>query len=95
MLGPITVDSTSASFPIIAGWNEFAASGSFGSGTLSLQRSTDGGTTWIPIGAASNLAQLTASGTIGFLCASGLVRVVMLGSTSPSVVYSVLRASTP
>lgn len=62
---------------------ELVAYGTWGSGTLTLQFSPDGGTTWITVSGVS----LTANGYVGNIIASqgDQVRAVLTGATSPSL----------
>lgn len=62
---------------------ELVAFGTWGGGTLTLEYTVDGGTTWIALSGLS----MTANGTTGDIrAASGtLFRPVLTGSTSPAL----------
>jgi hypothetical protein len=59
-----------------------ASGATFGSGTLSLQVSFDGGTTYVAAGSAYNL---TAAGLVRFILPECKLRVTLSGATSPSI----------
>jgi len=73
-----------------------AASGTFGSGTLTLQTSPDGGTTWFAIGTAITAAGFITVGSplvIPGSVTSGtqrLYRLVLTGATSPTITARVI-----
>ena len=90
-----TAAATGASIQWAGGGGVFAAQGtSFGGGTLSLKTcSVDSATStdWIPIGSGSNLAQMTAAGTIGFSAPPNwFVRAELASSANATIPYSIL-----
>ncbi len=76
------VDGQSAEAVHSGGAAAFVGWGTFGTGTLKLQISPDGGTTWIDV----PLATMTANGMVSIeLPVKALVRADLTGSTSASV----------
>lgn len=63
------------------------AQGDFGSGTLTLEFSIDGGTTWTPVGDAS----LTEGGGWRFDLGACQLRGTLAGATDPTVHVSIQR----
>lgn len=59
------------------GTGHMVASGTFGSGTLTVQYSDDSGSTWY------GTKTLTASGDVEFSFPPGLVRMTLSGATGP------------
>jgi hypothetical protein len=69
--------------------------GTFGAGTIKLQFTTDADSTWIDVGTQNAVAtQLTAAGTTTFYLPPGRYRVVLTGSTTPTLQYFVGSAET-
>lgn len=63
------------------GFMSLLASGTFGGGTLTVQASPNGGTTWI-----DTTATLTAAGIVNFVAGAGvLVRLNLTGATAPNL----------
>ena len=63
----------------------FAAQGTFGGGTLALQFSLDGGTTWTTFSDSSTSASLTTAGGRLIVAPSTNVRLNLTGATSPAI----------
>jgi len=62
-----------------------AASGTWGSGTLSVETTYDNGTTWIP---SDVTTQLSANGQFNFMISGGpKIRLTLAGATSPNLKY--------
>lgn len=62
----------------------------FGGGSVSLQASPDGGTTWITliIGGAAATYSANTVGVIDYLGPGMLIRAILASSTSPDAVYT-------
>lgn len=94
----LTVSGSNGTVPLghwSGGSGEFYATGTFSSGTLSLQRQETGDTNWITIGSGSTLAQLTANGTIGFTAGECELRASLSGATSANISLNVTKAFAP
>lgn len=73
----------------------FAAFGTFGGGTVTLQWTPDGGTDWLPVDASGNtFTTLTAAGAGGFELPACQIRAVLAGATSPSVSATAANSKT-
>ena len=77
-----TVDGQSATLTGHGGTGNVEVDGTFGSGTLTLQYSVDGGTTWLTVSAAPTF---TANGTANFSLPPCDIRTDLSGSTSPDL----------
>jgi hypothetical protein len=86
-----TADANSSILAWIGGNGYFTAQGAFGGGTVTLQFSTDGGTTWSAVGSQTTLAA-HGGGSFENLPKCSL-RVNLAGSTTPSILYKVGRAN--
>ena len=90
LTGTLSADGNSATLAWIGGNGYFTAQGTFGSGTIKLQFSTDG-STWSDVGSQTSL---TASGGGMFenlpKCS---LRVNLAGATAPTILYEVGRAN--
>lgn len=82
--GTFTADGNSPRITFPGGAGTVQADGTFGSGTLSLEVSSDGGTTFTNGGTS---VQLTAEGLFNFTLPSDelIVRLALSGSTSPDI----------
>ena len=80
-------DGQSATFAWDGGRGTFTAWGTFGSGTVKLQMSPDGGSTWIDmLDVNGNAVSETANGMALFELAAGVkIRADLSGSTSPTI----------
>lgn len=78
----------SVAFHWPGGGGTFKGQGTFGSGTLTLQFSEDGGSTYTDIGTETTF---TANGAGYFIQEKGDIRVNLSGATSPSIIYKVSR----
>ena len=67
----------------------FSASGTFGSGTASLEWTLDG-STWVAVGTDTTV---TANGGGIFTRPPGKMAVNLTGATSPSIAYEVVRTA--
>lgn len=69
------------------GRGQFSAWGTFGGGTVTLQFSPDGGTTWVnATDSNGNAISFTAGRAIPIKCPHGeLLQCVLSGATSPSI----------
>lgn len=68
------------------GRGSIAVWGTFGGGTVTLQMSPDGGTTWLNVDHSSdNYVTFTAGGTGGFDLGLCMLRFNLTGATTPSV----------
>lgn len=68
--------------PVMGGSYLFSGDGTFGSGTLKLQRLSQDGVTYVDIASAS----MTAAGSVGVVLGQGAtVRAVLSGATAPSL----------
>ena len=75
-------------------WQAGSTAGS-GSPTLSLQRRESGATDdskWTQIGNGTSIAQLTATGTIGFMAGKCDLRLVLASSTGATIYCDAIRA---
>lgn len=77
----------------------FGASGTFGGGTLALEMSVDGGTTWFAVTDSVGAVELTAAGAVitNILGDNDIPAVVKMrgtlsGATSPSIVVTITDA---
>ncbi len=74
-------NASSSTFVSRGGFVTLLAAGTFGSGTITVQASPDGGTTWI-----DTIATLTAAGVVNFISGAGVTyRLNLTGSTTPSI----------
>jgi len=82
--GTFTADGNSAGVSFPGGMGTVHADGTFGSGTLALAVSSDGGTTYTNGGTS---VQLTAEGLFNFTLPSDelMVRLELSGSTAPDI----------
>ena len=86
--------SSAVAFNFKGGRLVLAGGGTFGGGNIGLEWSLDG-TTWFPIGPQNGAATiLSAAGTSMFYAAPGRYRVVVAGTTAPSLAYWVGDAQT-
>lgn len=69
----------------------FYAHGTFGGGTLTLQYSVDGGSTWLT--ADSENLVFTAAGSNNFQLPHCLVRITLSGATDPDIDTGVAKIS--
>lgn len=84
--GTFTANGQSTGVPFPGGAGTVHADGTFGSGTLSLEVSSDGGTTYTNGGTS---VQLTAEGLFNFTLPSDelIVRLDLAGATSPTIAW--------
>ena len=83
--GSLSGDGSSAAYKTQRGKVVFAADGSFGGGSMNAEVTTDGGTTWITVGA------VTSDGSVQVDFPYPVeVRFTMAGSTTPSVNYVII-----
>lgn len=82
--GTFTNNGKSAGVPFPGGTGTVQANNTFGGGTLSLEVSSDGGTTYTNGGTS---VQLTAAGLFNFTLPSDelIIRLDLTGATSPSI----------
>jgi hypothetical protein len=82
--GTLTANGKTAGDSFPGGMGTVQADGDFGSGTLSLEVSSDGGTTYTNGGTS---VQLTAEGLFNFTLPSNdlLVRLDLTGATAPDI----------
>lgn len=82
--GTLTADGQTQGVAFPGGMGTVHADGSFGSGTLSLEVSSDGGTTYTNGGTS---VQLTAEGLFNFTLPSDelMVRLDLTGATAPDI----------
>jgi hypothetical protein len=71
----------SISIPLQDRTYTFFASGTFGSGTVTLHISPDDGVTFVPLAASA----LTAAGSVTLPFRATAIRAVLAGATSPSL----------
>lgn len=69
----------------------FAASGTFGGGTLTLKWSIDG-TTFVPFNDGVSDVALTAAGGREVIAPGRKVRVTLSGATSPDIDFEITRS---
>ena len=81
----LTADGSTAEIQF-QGEGTVNAAGSFGGGTLTIEASFDGGTTWV----AQTDGTFTADGTLNIKIGPCYVRTTLSGSTTPSVVVSIV-----
>ena len=86
-MGVLNVDFTLSTDGASADWNVpvsanymFYAVGTFGGGTLSLECSPDGGTTWFTVDHLVEAGRL-----IRYLVSGETVRVSLVGATTPNI----------
>ena len=84
--GSITTNSSTAAVSLgVAGQYYAGVSGTFGSGTINVELSDNGGTTWIALGSP---AIFTSAGWVAFQAPlNSQVRLTLTGATSPSITY--------
>jgi len=82
--GTLTADGKTSGYSFPGGTGTIQADGSFGGGTLSLEVSSDGGTTYTNGGTS---VQLTSEGLFNFTLPSNalLVRLDLTGATAPDI----------
>jgi hypothetical protein len=77
-----TTGNGASTGPVTGGSYLFTGDGTFGGGTLKLQRLAQDGATWVDIAGAS----MTAVGSVGVVIGQGaMVRAVLTGATSPNL----------
>lgn len=79
----ISADGNSSAIDFLGGGGWFTAQGDFGGGTVTLQFSNDGGTTYSAI---DSLTTLTADGGSVFDLPPCKLRINTAGSTSPNLI---------
>ena len=85
--GSLSADGSSADQQWRGGTGFVTASGTFGGGTLELELSLNGGSTYVGAGTGG---QLTSAGSFVFeLPDDALIRVTLSGSTGPSLEYTI------
>jgi hypothetical protein len=79
----VTADGQSAEFTFKGGWGLLLAAGTWGSGTITVQISPDGGTTWAALSdiLGTGSAALTANGSVAFIAPPGQLRLDLSGSS--------------
>lgn len=81
LLDNVAATVNSGTFPSAGDFMSLVASGGFGGGTLTVQVSPDGGTTWI-----NTPATLTAAGVTNFIGGEGLLfRLALTGAAGASL----------
>lgn len=90
----LTASGTVPVPPAFLGWTGgrgvFAAWGTFGGGTLTLQWSPDLGVTWMNVDRSGDtFVTLTAAGQGGFELGPCRLQVVLTGATAPNIVSGV------
>lgn len=78
---PMTTNTSTVAFEA-SGQTGICAAGTFGGGTMVLEVSPDGGTTWIPLAGASYTAAFT---TVITMASGARLRAVLTGATTPSI----------
>jgi hypothetical protein len=82
----LAADGDTASLAWLGGRGVYAAYGSFGSGTVKLQASHDGGNTWIDVDRSGDtFVTFTTNGQGGFELGDCLLRSSLSGATGPSI----------
>lgn len=76
-----SADGNSATIAWPGGYGSMLASGTWGSGTLKLQFTINGGTTWVDVASIS----LTANGHKEFNIGSCHLRMNLAGATNPAI----------
>lgn len=83
----LSADGSTSAIGWSGGHGRVVASGTFGSGTLELDASIDGGSTWVGVGVNG---QLTAAGTFEFSGDQATqYRLTLSGATSPSIAVTI------
>lgn len=77
----LSADGNGTGVQFSGGKATLSAFGTFGSGTLKWQRSTDNGTTWVDIVDATG----TAAYDVNIECGPCLLRPVLSGATGPTL----------
>lgn len=83
----MTADGTLDSIQWRGGAGTLFAQGSFGGGTLTVEFTLDGGTTWTAVSGVS----LTAAGNDAIDVGPVILRVKLAGATNPSITVRLVR----
>lgn len=82
LLTNLTTNAAGSAFDWIGGEGFFLGAGTFGSGTLKLEYSPNGGTTWYSLGSTY---QITAVGGIFVKLPAGKIRASVTGGSAASI----------
>lgn len=84
LLAAVVANVNGAAFDWPGGRGVFSAFGTFGGGTVALQWSPDGGTTWLAVDRGTDtFTTLTAAGAGGFELPACQIRAALTGATAP------------
>lgn len=100
----LTADQTSAATKLVNSWRglgqldpriqrqDIHITGTWGSGTATLQYSIDGGTNWVacPVDKEANIVSLTSDGIMTIKQRFPLLSINLTGSTNPSLTVQVV-----
>lgn len=81
LLDAVTANANSDAIVWKGGTGLLVATGTWGSGTIAVQISPDGGTTWIGLTSIT----MTANGTKEFTAPAAKLRLALTGATNPSL----------
>ena len=81
----LTADGSTAALQF-QGEGSFNAAGTYGGGTLTIEASFDGGTTWV----AQTDGTLLADGTLNIKIGPCFIRGTLAGSTTPDIDISIV-----